>query len=325
MNNLSKGLTKLGHEIVLGSFSFDRFPPDGVGSVRLNKLRNLPNYLDSKRIDIIHSQHTKMNYYSLLSSKPFIFHFHGTGSKLQEVNLRFSFILCKNRISKIIYTSSFSVQRTRKIVGNMALKIPYEVIYNGVDTSFYHSKVPRTYKVGDPQLLFVGNLYRHKNVARIVEEMPQILKSFPSLHLQIVGSGDDYGTVRDLVTKLKLEKNIELLGAITSEEELRIRYSSCDIYISASKLEDNPLPLLEAMACGKPVLVSDIPSHMEMVSRSNAGLIFSLDDKQGIERGITNILDQMNNLENNAKLFAKENDWSNVCKRVSRIYEQLVS
>ncbi|MGC1134910.1 MAG: glycosyltransferase [Nitrososphaeraceae archaeon] len=52
---------------------------------------------------------------------------------------------------------------------------------------------------------------------------------------------------------------------------MRIRYSFCDIYVSASTKEAFGLPLFQAMACGKPVLVSDIPVHKELVAASNGG------------------------------------------------------
>ena len=75
---------------------------------------------------------------------------------------------------------------------------------------------------------------------------------------------------------IKLEKNVELTGRIDSDE-LKFRYSSCDVYVSASTFEVCPVPTLEAMACGKPLVLFDIEPHREMIEISNAGKIFSFE------------------------------------------------
>jgi glycosyltransferase involved in cell wall biosynthesis len=325
MNSLAIGLSKLGHEVTIGAFSFEKSPPDPIPKVLLKKTRNLPYQLNrNKRIDIIHSHHAKMNYYSLLSPGRFIFHHHGASNTLQRLNLKISFFLCQKKISKVIYVSNSSMVQTRREAGHASEGVPSVVIYNGVDTVFYNTALPKKYKIGDPQLLFVGNLYRHKNLTRIIEEMPQIIQDFPDVHLQIVGDGEGYGEIKESIDRHKLRDHVELTGKITDTEELRLRYSSCDIYLSASMIEAHPVPLLEAMACGKPVLVSGIPPHVEAVRSSNAGRIFSFEDRCGIRKGILNILNEFNRFASNARGFAEKNDWSHVCMRVSGVYDELM-
>jgi glycosyltransferase involved in cell wall biosynthesis len=325
INNLALGLSRLGHEVAIGAFHFEKPPPKIISRVFLHKLKNLPNFLSSsKHIDIIHNHHGKMNYYSILSSRPFIFHYHGAADKLQEMNLRLSLLLCRKRISKVIYVSNFAMSHVRKVVGSPSFKIPSEVIYNGVDSNFYQTSLPRKYKVGDPQLLFVGNLYKTKNVAKIVEEMPQIRRSFPDISFQIVGNGAEYRSIKELIHRKELEKYVQLLGSVT-DDELRLIYSSCDLYVSASMYETVGMPLMEAMACGKPLLVSDIPAHKELLAASNGGVTFSLSDKNGIEKGISTVLNNKDAMATNARRFAEENDWSNVCRRISKTYDEIMT
>jgi glycosyltransferase involved in cell wall biosynthesis len=321
INNLAKGLMKLGHEVVIGAFSFKKNPPDLIPTLHLSRFRNI--LFSSSNFDIIHCHHTRMNYFSLVNSKPFLFHYHGTSSIIQQVNLKSSMFLCKSSISKIIAVSNFALSQIQRVGGSSALKIPSEVICNGVDTQFYNINLPDPYRSGDPQLLFVGNLYRYKMVPRILEEIPDMLKSFPNLHLQIVGDGEDSEHIRKEIMKRNLSKHVQLIGELEGED-LRLRYASSDVYVSASTKETVGLPLLESMACGKPVIVSNIGAHSEVIRASKAGLEFSIAEKHGIRNALTQILEDKNRYAMAALDFARKNDWSKACARISEIYHELI-
>ena len=77
--------------------------------------------------------------------------------------------------------------------------------------------------------------------------MPRILKLYPNAHLQIVGDGKGIERLKFKIKEKKLENKVELTGSLYGDD-LRLRYSSCDIYTSASKNEAFNLPILEAMA-----------------------------------------------------------------------------
>lgn len=175
MDYLAEGLSKLGIEVVIGAFAFEKSPPNSIRTLHLSRVRNILH--SNKNVDIIHCHHTKMNYYSLMNSKPFLFHYHGASNAVQRMNLKASMLLCKNKISRIICVSSFALSQIMGIGGGPAMKIPSEIVRLGVDTQFYNSDLPRPYKTGDPELIFVGNLFKYKNILRILYEFPNILKS----------------------------------------------------------------------------------------------------------------------------------------------------
>jgi glycosyltransferase involved in cell wall biosynthesis len=187
INNLCNGLKKQGYNVAIGAFSFEQNPPDNIRKVDLKRFRSLNN---DHEADIVHSHQTQMNYYSLLTPKPFVFHYHGSSTIIQKINLKLSFLLLRSKISRVITISNSALNDFIDIAG----EISADIIYNGVDTNFYNTGLPRPYIKGDPQLLFVGNLYPHKNVKRIINNMPNILGLYPNAHLQIVGHGEDYQT-----------------------------------------------------------------------------------------------------------------------------------
>ena len=317
INNLCLGLRDLGYEMAIGAFKFHDKPPEGIDIINLKKMDFFSEKV--KKFDIIHNNHPKLNYYSLFSSKPFIFHLYGASNKIQELNVKLSILLCKNKISRILAISDSVVYQ----VNNAINQIPIKVIYLGVDTKYFNTDLKRGIVKGEPQLLFVGVLYPHKNVEMLIDSMHHILEKFPKAHLQIVGNGSEYLNLKQKIKKEQLESNIELLGNI-EKEKLRDRYSSCDVYVTASRHEMLDLPAIEAMSCGKPVVLSDIPVHKEIIEKSKGGKIFQLNDKKSLSTMIERCIENSKEIGKSGREFAEENDWTNVSKKVAMIYNELL-
>ena len=260
-----------------------------------------------------------MNHYCLFNKKPLVYHFHGPNGLLQDLNFRLSIPLYQNRISKIITVSKSSMNYLKGKTG----KIPIEIIYNGVETELFHPKLPRPHLKGDPQLLFVGNLISSKNVTTLVSSMSNILKLYPNAHLQIVGDGAEFENLRNKIKNLKLEKNIELVGQV-NRKNIKFRFSSCDIFISASVAEQHSITAFEAMACGKPVLLSDIPPFREVISDSGTGLTFSPYDIIDITNKIKELFENYEKYKINTRKWAETYSWSSSAKKVSKIYDELI-
>ena len=120
------------------------------------------------------------------------------------------------------------------------------------------------YNLPDEMWLYVAHFYPHKNHVRL-------LQSYHELKLQgfvpwpLVLRGDDHGVedeVRRLVTQLGLERDVRFLPRL-SEEELPELYSAATALIFPSLYEGGGIPLLEAMACGCPIIASDISAVRE--------------------------------------------------------------
>ena len=233
-----------------------------------------------------------------------------------------SLSLCQNKIQKIISVAQCVLNDIPK---RLREKIPTEVIYNGVDTDFFNIDSVRPYKKGDPQLLFVGNLTSYKNVEFIVNSMQIIKEKFPNVHLQIIGDGNEFHNLEEIIKTKKFENHVTLLGKISSFDEIKKRYISSDLYVSASTLEACPLPPLEAMACGKPVLLTDIPAHQELIEKSNGGLVFSLNKENDIQKKMVDIFEKREYFCESSRKFCENNNWSQVCNRISKIYEEILA
>ncbi|RZD42050.1 MAG: glycosyl transferase family 1 [Thaumarchaeota archaeon] len=316
INNLCIGLKKLGYDTTIGAFSFESDPPNSIPKVQLNKFSLLFSGIDKLGFDILHTHQAFPNYFLLFKkpSIPIIFHYHGASNFIQRINFKVFMALFKNRLSKIISVSKSGITQMNNMIGDVSA----EVVYNGVDCKFYNTSLPEIYKKGDPQLLFVSGLRRYKRADVLINFIPKLLKKFPNIHLQIVGKGEEYEKLKKLIQEQNLQNHVELTGKI-SNDELKHRYSSCDVYVSASTFEVCPVPTLEAMACGKPLLLFDIEPHKEIVNISHAGIIFHDDD---FTSKLFQVFENKNEFSKNAQNFAKSLDWENICKQMAKIYEE---
>jgi glycosyltransferase involved in cell wall biosynthesis len=320
INNLCTELQKMGYKAGIGAFEFTSSPPKNVKQVKLNKLKLFLHGVKILNYDVLFLHQSYPSYYLLTKkpNKPIILYYHGASNRLQRINFKISMMLYKKRMTKIMAVSQAGINQMKKMIGNVSA----EVIYNGVDTNFYNSELPEPYKKGTPQLLFVSALRPYKKASLLIEYIPKLLKKYPNIHLQIVGTGEEKLSLENLVKKLNLENFVELTGKIDNEE-LRLRYSSCDIYVSASTFEVCPVPTLEAMACGKSLLLFDIEPHREIIEISNAGKIFSF--KKDLD--FMTVLDKVYaNLDSNkisALKFAKSHDWKLITQQLIATFEKL--
>ena len=322
INNLCHGLNELGHKTAIGAFSFDSDPPKGVKKVILKKNVLLRSGVASLEYDIIHPHQAQVLYYLLFKKpeKPIVFHYHAASNMIQELNLKSSMKLFKKRISKFISVSKKASHHLEEWAG----KCDDVVIYNGVDTKFFHPGLEQPYRKGSPQLLFVSVLRKYKKTVDLISAMPELLKTYPKAHLQIVGNGEDFSRLQNIIKKKNLEKNIEMTGRI-DDEELRLRYASCDMYVSASTNEHCPVPTFEAMACGRPLVLSELESHMEIINVSKAGLAFSFSDNHDLCQKIINVYENKEVFGKDALKFVQNHSLQEFSKRVEEIYNKILN
>lgn len=320
INNLCIELTKMGYKTGIGAFTFDSPPPPNVEQVKLSKIKLLLHGIDHLNYDIV-NPHQAFPCYFLLTrkpTKPIVLHYHGASSKLQQINFKIFMKFYKKRISKIISVSQAGINQMRRMIGDVSA----EVVYNGVDIEYYNPNLPTPYKKGDPQLLFVSALRPYKKASVLIDSMPELIKKFSKIHLQIVGSGKEIIHLNNLIKEKNLQNYVELTGKI-SNEDLKLRYSSCDIYVSASTFEVCPVPTLEAMACGKPLVLFDIDPHREIIELSNAGKIFSFDSNSNIVKMIDQVYKNKDFFKTFALKFAQDHNWKLISKQVIKIFENL--
>jgi glycosyltransferase involved in cell wall biosynthesis len=166
-----------------------------------------------------------------------------------------------HRVRAIITVSHFSKERIVRLTGVDPERV--HVISNGVDPRFHPAdpkivkKVKARFGLTSPYILSVGSLEPRKNLRMLLEAWQ--LGSFNGATLAVVGAGGHQ--FRRL--QFDSQPGVRLLGPV-DDEVLPLLYSGAAGFVYPSLYEGFGLPPLEAMACGCPIAVSDIPAHREV-------------------------------------------------------------
>ena len=150
--------------------------------------------------------------------------------------------------------------------------------------------VRRRLAIEDDFILFVGTIEPRKNLLTLVRAFEEIVRS-DSRRPQLVIAGATGWLSQDVFAYVQaagISDRIRFVGYL-ADHDLRALYSACRTFVYPSLYEGFGLPLLEAMACGAPVITSDTPSIRETVGE--AALLVSPTDSSGLTQAIVRLLD----------------------------------
>jgi len=169
------------------------------------------------------------------------------------------------------------------------------VIYNAIDERFLTppdeattERVRQRYQLDHPFVLYVGNIKPHKNIERIIDAFGRARPDGPQ-GLKLVIIGDEvskYPSLRQMVHRHKLDKHVRFLG-FQPQETLASFYRLAGVFAFPSLYEGFGLPPLEAMACGTPVITSNVSSLPEVAG--DAALLVDPYDVDALARAIVRI------------------------------------
>lgn len=164
---------------------------------------------------------------------------------------------------------------------------PFTVISNGINLKefqpgqmgdFYEKfDIPRD-KI---KLLFVGRLYPEKSIDTLIKAVPHIIKKHQDTHVMIVGAGYLRLKLEKLVQKLGVGKYVTFLGLVSEKDKI-LAFNACDIFVLPSLAELEGMVVLEAMACGKPIIVSDAPMSASRYFVDGNGFLFKTKDHEDL-------------------------------------------
>jgi glycosyltransferase involved in cell wall biosynthesis len=208
------------------------------------------------------------------------------------------------------------------------------VIYNAIDARFLGPAddtrmdlVRQRYQLDDPFVLYVGNIKRHKNIERLIDAFGRIRAKGPDgLRLIIIGDEiSKYPAMRQAVHKHRLDKHVRFLG-FQPHETLAAFYRLARAFVFPSLYEGFGLPPLEAMACGTPVVTSNVSSLPEIAG--DAALLVDPYDTDAIADGM---LKAVTDESLRATLIARGLErartfsWAQSVKEIHRIYMEVLA
>lgn len=332
MVGVVNGLPEMNHHVVYLTGS-DTMASSLPASCKIKKLNyssklhllaavlQLRGYIRSNNISIVHSHLPGATLIARLACPKDVKLFttiHSLPSKNYFVESRIAKWLEKMTYRKhhhIIAICQEVFNDYKKCIG---IKGPYTVLYNYIDDINYTAHYKKMSFNGEFRMVAVGNLKKAKNYPFLIEAFKNMPKN---IYLDIYGSGPLYNELQREIETHQL--NIRLCGV---REDIHNVLPKYDAFIMSSIFEGQPISLLEAMACGIPVVLSDIPVLREVTN--NNAVFFNLDNTADLVQKLTAIANHEIDLNEHAALnfervkkIASKDNYMSMLKKVYMEHE----
>lgn len=209
---------------------------------------------------------------------------------------KLAYRLTRWNASGVISNSESQTRDMVKFTGIQPSKI--HLVYEAIDHNIFkpalnneqNRKYLNTFGIVKPYILFVSSLYPYKNAEVLIRTFAR-LKQGNRMQLVIVGFPRDESyqiSLHTLVRQLKLEDLVVFTGGVDQRDTARF-YQSAEVFVYPSRYETFGLTILEAMACGCPVITSNVSAMPEI--GGNAALYFHPDDDIELAEKLESLLD----------------------------------
>jgi glycosyltransferase involved in cell wall biosynthesis len=348
--DISKSLSEMGNNVtvctsdMLNKITRIKINPQSVSyGFEIVRLRNISNRLyytsgflitpelskflseHAQDYDIIHI-HEYRTYQNIVVHKfakehkiPYVFQAHGSLDRIGRQVSKWTFDACFGY--KFLNGASNAIALTRNEVQQYkSLGVPEEritIVPNGIDLSEYRdlpSKGSFKKKFGLEKnvkvVLYLGRIHEIKGIPILVRAFANIINKFSDVRLVIVGPDSGYlAEIEALAKALQIEEKVLVLGPLYGVAKLEA-YIDANVYVLPSRYETFPITILEAYACGKPVIASKVGGLKDLVVNGETGLLFELGNTVQLAKNILYLLGDDNQAEEmglKGKQFVKEN------------------
>jgi glycosyltransferase involved in cell wall biosynthesis len=175
-----------------------------------------------------------------------------------------------------------------------------------------------------PRFLTNRNFEPHYGVDCVLRAFATIQRRVPDAELVIAGHGDERLALEDLARQLEL-RNASFIGRV-EPEKIYARYDDADIYLNGSNIDNQPLSILEAFACGLPVVTTNAGGIRDMVTDEVTGFVVERGDHEALARNALWLLEDPHTAERVTRQALKECEkytWNYVGDQWIRRYETL--
>ncbi|MGH2553922.1 MAG: glycosyltransferase [Chitinophagaceae bacterium] len=232
--------------------------------------------------------------------------------------------LAARHSDRLVFLTKESLAGAAQKINNLSLLNKAVVISNGLDTDLY-SPVPEKNMKEKVVIGMQSRLQPIKDHVTLLKAFALLKEKLPDFHLslRIAGDGETRKTLESLAKELQIENQTEFCGML-NEKDLIDFMHSLDIYIHASFGETMSNSIMQAMACGLPVIASDVWGINNMICNNETGILYKSED----ESQLFNYMEQLINdtplrtrISANARDYAvKEFSMQNIFKKYKELF-----
>ena len=351
---LSKQLAKMGHEVTLytSDFKLSHEYIVSVPEVKVHAFKtwlNLANFYitpgiigrarkEVEHFDVIHMhnyrsfQNIAVQCYAQKHKIPYILQAHGSiprimGKKTlkQLFDSLWGYKLLKNAAKVIAVTKAEAEQYENMGVNEDRIRvIPHGINLSEFDTLPERGTFRQKYGLDSnlKVILYLGRIHKIKGLDLLASAFAEFSQLSKNVKLVITGPDDGYlSTLKQLIKRLEIEERVLFTGPLYGQDKLRA-YVDADVYVLPSNYEIFGITILEAWACGTPVIVTDSCGLADVVE-NRAGLVIPY-NKERLRDALLYILgDARIGCEFSKKgkqLVYEEFNWEKVTKEIEILY-----
>jgi glycosyltransferase involved in cell wall biosynthesis len=275
------------------------------GSFDLQTFRALARYLIEHDIDVVHSHKYKTTFYAAAvcrwQSRRLVTTYHNWITTTPALK---AYALLDKTLARF---NSAAVGVSTPVVQTLSRWVPRQRLHqidNGVDVERFRPVADRAQMQGElglagagPLLGCVGRLSQEKGIDRLLAGLSQLPKSL-NWRLALVGDGDQQNPLREQAEALGLADRVHFLGRHGDT----VRYfQAFDLFVLPSYVEAFPMALLEAMACGCPVVASSVGEVARIVDGGACGRLVAEGDPAAWTCALAESLNELEPLQAKAK------------------------
>jgi glycosyltransferase involved in cell wall biosynthesis len=290
---------------------------------RENSIIHIGSQENAHLINFINSKNTVVTCYDIY---PYIKNRNSIANKFLW-NLRIKGLKRANKIIAISYKTKKDLVQYCKINPNNI-----DVVYIGIDHNNFKiqkkekiDKFKNIYKIdkNNKYILYVGSCEKRKNVPYLIESFYKLKKNNKFSKIKLILITNPSQEVKHLINTLQLNSEIIIFSNI-EEDVLPFFYNMASVFVFPSLYEGFGLPPLEAMACGCPVITSNIPSITEIIG--NSGIFIDPNNKESLFNALQKFFENYKSrivLRKMGLNQSKKFSWENFANQTFFIYKNI--
>ncbi len=345
LHEVFERIASRGHSVTLFCHAFRGAPDEEMrNGIRIIRRGNrllfnftvLLQYLlrfRKENYDIIIDDVNKIPFYTPLYSRfpveVVTHHLFGKSIFLETAFPFATYVYLAERLIKPVY------RRNHFIIGSPSTRDEYvrwgfpesqvTVINYCVNHSVYYPDNSNSYK--NHLVGYFGRLKKYKCTDHLLLAFDRIKENYPDLRIAIIGEGDDRPRLESLARELGIASRVEFLGFVREEEKAPL-LQEMNFVVNTSSKEGWGLTVVEANACGAPVIAANVQGLRDSVLDGKTGLLYEFGNVDDLAEKMRLLLDhpeQRNALREQALVWAKSFDWERAADETLRIMERTIA
>jgi len=219
------------------------------------------------------------------------------------------------RLSKKMIAVSETTKRQLLSIG---IRGDITVVPNGISLE----EIDSTNSAGDgPDIIFAGRLTKEKNVDLLIKSTGLIKQTTPNIKCLIIGDGPERSHLEGLVSNLHLEQNVSFSGSLDSSQDVFSHLKASRVFVLPSTREGFGMVLLEANACGLPVVTVRHPQNAatDLVVEGKNGFLCEVDEEDMASK-IMMALERNRDMSPDCLDYSKQYSWESVVDVIEGAY-----